>query len=49
MSVENVHNIKGYGTVVTGKILTGTIKYGLNVICGPSKLKASVNSIKIHN
>ena len=47
--VEDVYKIKGVGTVVTGKVLTGTISEEMEVICARDQAKTVVKSIQMNN
>lgn len=44
-AVSKVYNIPGLGIVATGKIHTGRVKIGMEVICGNNGLKGLVKSI----
>ena len=47
-SVEDVYKIAEIGTVVTGRVLTGALKTGMEVVCGPELLKSRVASMSMY-
>ncbi|NHJ86536.1 MAG: elongation factor 1-alpha [Asgard group archaeon] len=49
MPIQDVYAIKGVGTVPVGKIESGTLKPGVEVIFPISKKKAKVQSIEMHH
>jgi selenocysteine-specific elongation factor len=48
LPVDRVFSINGFGTVVTGTVIGGTVAIGDNIEVYPAKLKAKVRSIQIH-
>jgi len=49
MPVQDVFTIKGVGAVPCGRIETGTLKPGQQVICMPSGAKGEVKTIEMHH
>ncbi|MDQ5986583.1 MAG: Selenocysteine-specific elongation factor [Syntrophus sp. SKADARSKE-3] len=49
LPVDRIFTMKGFGTVVTGTLVSGQIKTGEEVEILPSGLKARVRGIQIHN
>ncbi len=49
MPVDKVYSIKGIGTVPIGRIETGVIRIGDNVVFEPSGSKGEVKSIEMHH
>ncbi|MBD3192904.1 MAG: elongation factor 1-alpha [Candidatus Heimdallarchaeota archaeon] len=49
MPIQDVYAIKGVGTVPVGKVETGVIKVGDDVVFPISKKKAKVQSIEMHH
>lgn len=47
--VDRVFNIKGFGTVITGTVLSGTLHTGDPVEVQPSGIKARVRTIQSHD
>lgn len=48
LPVDRVFTITGFGTVVTGTLLSGVIKVGENVEVQPEGLSARVRSVQVH-
>jgi len=49
LPVDRVFSIKGFGTVVTGTLVSGHIKTGEEVEILPSGLRAKVRGLQVHN
>ncbi len=49
MPVQDVYSITGIGTVIVGKIETGTMKVGQKVVVLPSGKQGEVKSIEMHH
>lgn len=49
LPVQDVYTITGIGTVPVGRVETGTMKVGDNIIFMPSNVKAEVKSIEMHH
>jgi elongation factor 1-alpha len=49
LPIESVYSIKGIGTVVAGRILTGTMKVGDKVRIEPAGIDGEVKSIEMHH
>jgi len=49
LPVDRVFTMKGFGTVVTGTLVSGSIGVGDDVEILPSRLKAKIRSIQVHN
>jgi len=47
LAVENVLKMGKVGTVVTGKVLAGTVKVGLELVSAPKMLNCTVESMQI--
>lgn len=48
LPIDRVFTVAGFGTVVTGTLISGTIKEGDKVEIYPSKLESRIRSIQIH-
>jgi selenocysteine-specific elongation factor len=48
LPVDRVFSVSGFGTVVTGTIISGRIKEGETVELYPSKIKTKVRNIQVH-
>ena len=48
MHVDRVFSKKGYGTVVTGTVKSGTLKVGDSVEILPEKLMAQIRGMQTH-
>jgi elongation factor 1-alpha len=48
LAVENVFKMGKVGTVVTGKVLSGSVKLGMELVCGPKMLNCTVESMQIN-
>jgi selenocysteine-specific elongation factor len=49
LPVDRIFTIKGFGTVVTGSLVSGKIRMGESVEIMPSKIRAKIRGIQIHN
>eukprot|EP01090_Pellita_catalonica_P012854 TRINITY_DN289_c0_g1_i1.p1 TRINITY_DN289_c0_g1~~TRINITY_DN289_c0_g1_i1.p1 ORF type:complete len:439 (+),score=124.29 TRINITY_DN289_c0_g1_i1:88-1404(+) len=49
LALQGVHKISGVGTVATGKVETGTLNVGDEVIFQPSGIVSEVRSIEMHH
>jgi elongation factor 1-alpha len=47
--VQDIYSITGIGTVPVGRVETGVLKEGMNVIFMPSNKKAEVKSLEMHH
>lgn len=47
--IRNIYRILGVGTVVIGRVDSGVLKAGINVMFAPSNIKTEVKSIERHN
>ncbi|MGX7204990.1 selenocysteine-specific translation elongation factor [Enterococcus pingfangensis] len=48
LNVDRVFSVKGFGTVVTGTLLDGTITSGADLYLYPSEKKTRVRNIQVH-
>ena len=48
MHIDRVFSVKGFGTVVTGTLIEGTIGLGQEMMIYPSMKEAKVRSIQVH-
>jgi selenocysteine-specific elongation factor len=49
LPVDRVFTMKGFGTVITGTLLSGEVKTGDTVEILPQQIKARVRGIQVHN
>ena len=49
LPVDRVFTIKGFGTVITGTLISGQVEVGETVMLYPSGLTAKVRGIQVHN
>lgn len=49
LPVDRVFTLKGHGTIVTGTLISGTVKVGDEVEILPGDLRSSVRSLQSHN
>jgi selenocysteine-specific elongation factor len=49
LPVDRVFTMRGFGTVVTGTSVSGTLRVGENVIIYPSGQKTKVRGLQVHN
>ena len=48
MHIDRVFSVKGFGTVVTGTLIEGTIRVGQEMMIYPSMKEAKIRSIQVH-
>ena len=48
LPVDRVFSMKGFGTVITGSLMSGKVKVGDNVMIYPSKISSKVRGIQVH-
>jgi selenocysteine-specific elongation factor len=49
LPIDRIFTMKGFGTVVTGSLIAGTISTGDSVEILPEKLEAKIRGIQVHN
>lgn len=49
LPIQDAYSISGFGTVPVGRVETGTMKVGENIIIMPAGVKAEVKSIEMHH
>ena len=49
LPVDRVFTMKGFGTVVTGTLLSGRVRVGEEVVILPSQISAKVRGLQVHN
>ena len=49
LPVDRVFTMKGFGTVITGSLVSGHIRVGENIMVYPSGIESKVRGIQIHN
>jgi selenocysteine-specific elongation factor len=49
LPVDRVFTMKGFGTVITGTVISGQVRVGGNVMLYPSEVRAKVRGIQFHN
>lgn len=49
LPIDRVFTMKGFGTVITGSTISGSISTGDTVMIYPKKIKAKVRGIQVHN
>lgn len=49
LPVDRVFTMKGFGTVVTGTLLSGRVRVGEEVVILPSQIPAKVRGLQVHN
>ena len=49
LPVDRVFSISGFGTVVTGTLLSGKLKVGDEVQVFPGKNKARIRTLQVHD
>lgn len=49
LPIDRVFSVTGFGTVVTGTVISGSIKEGDNVEIYPSKIVSKVREIQVHD
>ena len=48
LPVDRVFSMKGFGTVITGSLMSGKVKVGDNVMIYPSGISSKVRGIQVH-
>ncbi|WP_410506355.1 selenocysteine-specific translation elongation factor [Haloimpatiens sp. FM7315] len=48
LPVDRVFSVSGFGTVVTGTVISGSVKVGEEVEIYPSKIKTKVRGLQVH-
>jgi len=48
LPVDRVFSMKGFGTVITGSLMSGKVKVGDNVVIYPSKISSKVRGVQVH-
>ncbi len=48
LPVDRVFTMKGFGTVITGSLISGSIRVGDNIMVYPSKTESKVRGIQFH-
>jgi len=49
LPVDRVFTMKGFGTVITGSLISGHIQVGDTIMIYPSKITSKVRGIQVHN
>jgi len=49
LPVDRVFTMKGFGTVITGSLISGRVKVGDNIVIYPSMTTSKVRGIQVHN
>mgnify|MGYP006294797581 CR=1 FL=1 len=49
LPVDRVFTIKGFGTVITGTLISGQVEVGETIMLYPSGLTAKIRGIQVHN
>ncbi len=49
LPVDRVFTMKGFGTVITGSLISGRIQVGDTIMIYPSKITSKVRGIQVHN
>jgi selenocysteine-specific elongation factor len=49
LNIDRVFTMRGFGTVVTGSTISGSIRVGDAVMIYPKKIKAKVRGLQVHN
>ncbi len=48
MPVDRIFTVKGFGTVVTGTVISGNAAVGDEVICAPNSTPAKIRGLQVH-
>lgn len=48
LPVDRIFTVKGFGTVVTGTVISGNAAVGDEVVCAPRGLSAKIRGIQVH-
>jgi selenocysteine-specific elongation factor len=49
LPVDRVFSMKGFGTVITGSLVSGTVRVGDTIMIYPSGIQTKVRGIQVHN
>ncbi|MFC1857193.1 selenocysteine-specific translation elongation factor [Thermodesulfobacteriota bacterium] len=49
LPVDRVFTMKGFGTVITGTLISGRVKVGDTIMLYPSRITSKVRGIQVHN
>jgi selenocysteine-specific elongation factor len=49
LPIDRVFTIKGFGTVITGSLISGRVQVGDTIMIYPSGIKSKVRGIQVHN
>ena len=49
LPVDRVFSMKGFGTVITGTLISGKVRVGETVQLFPSKIRSKVRGLQVHN
>ncbi|MFO7963305.1 MAG: selenocysteine-specific translation elongation factor [Desulfobacterales bacterium] len=49
LPVDRVFSMKGFGTVITGSLVSGKIRTGETIMIYPTKLTSKIRGIQVHN
>jgi selenocysteine-specific elongation factor len=49
LPVDRVFSMKGFGTVITGSLISGKIRVGDTIMIYPSKITSKLRGIQVHN
>jgi selenocysteine-specific elongation factor len=49
LPVDRVFSMKGFGTVITGSLVSGSVRVGDTIMIYPSGIQAKVRGIQVHN
>ncbi len=49
LPIDRVFTMKGFGTVITGTLLSGKVKVGEDVVALPGQLTTKVRGLQVHN
>ena len=49
LPIDRVFTMKGFGTVITGTLVSGTVKVGDTIMVYPSGITSKVRGIQVHN
>ena len=49
LPIDRVFTIKGFGTVITGTLISGRVQVGDTIMIYPSGIKSKVRGIQVHN
>jgi selenocysteine-specific elongation factor len=49
LPVDRVFSMKGFGTVITGSLISGNIRTGETIMIYPSKISSKIRGLQVHN